>query len=151
MTDAWLGLGANLGDRRATLLRALDLLGEHGEVLERSAFIETEPVGAEGPDYLNAVCRLATELAPRELLDATQAIEAALGRDPAAKGTGAPRPIDIDLLLYGDRRVDEPGLVIPHPRLHERAFVLEPLASLAPGLVHPVLGVTVGALAEGIG
>lgn len=117
-------------------------------ILRRSALIESEPVQATGPDYLNCVAEVETELTPLALLDITQTAERALGRE--AKGTNAPRPIDIDILLYGDEIVQTPRLSIPHPRLHERAFVLGPLCSLEPTLMHPTLGKSMEELAESL-
>ena len=130
MSRAYLGLGSNLGDRLANLQRAVDLLGERGpRVLRSSRVYETDPVGGpEQPDYLNAVVDAETELEPRGLLDACLAVEAALGRVRAERW--GPRVIDVDLLTYDDREVGEPGLEIPHPRMHERAFVLVPLLEL---------------------
>lgn len=139
MTRAYVGLGANLGDRRATLERALELLeAEEGiRLVAVSAFRETDPVGyAEQPRFLNAAAALETELGPRELLDRLLDVERALGRTRDGPRFG-PRTIDLDLLLHGDRRVDEPNLTVPHPRLHERRFALEPLAELDPDLVVP--------------
>ena len=103
-----------------------------------SPLYRSAPGGRPGPDFVNAVAELRTELAPRELARALQAIEQAHGRERPYRH--APRTLDLDLLLYGQRVVDEPGLTVPHPRLHERAFVLLPLADLAPELVHPRLG-----------
>jgi 2-amino-4-hydroxy-6-hydroxymethyldihydropteridine diphosphokinase len=106
-------------------------------VVAVSSFRETEPVGyLEQPDFLNAAVELETTLGPRELLDALLAVERSLGRTRGGERYG-PRTIDLDLLLYGDEQVDEPGLTVPHPRLHERGFVLEPLAELDPALVVP--------------
>ena len=136
MTLAYVGLGANLGDREATIRRALELLG----AARVSALIETEPWGyAEQPRFVNAVAELDTDEQPRALLERLLAIERELGRTRKGPRYG-PRTIDLDLLLYGDEQLDEPGLVVPHPRLHERAFVLEPLAELAPDLVVPGRG-----------
>lgn len=135
---AYVGLGANLGDREKSLRRAVELLDEHAEivVLAVSGIRETEPWGpVEQPPYLNGVVALETELDPRELLDALLETERRLGRVRAERF--GPRTIDLDLLLYGDRVVDEPGLTLPHPRLHERRFVLEPLVELDPRLVVP--------------
>jgi 2-amino-4-hydroxy-6-hydroxymethyldihydropteridine diphosphokinase len=139
---AYVGLGANLGPREATLLRAVDLLAaESGiEVLELSSFRETEPVGViDQPRFVNGAVAVDTTLAPRELLDALLRVERELGRvrDEARFG---PRTIDLDLLVYADEAVDEPGLRVPHPRLHERRFALEPLAELDPELEIPGLG-----------
>jgi 2-amino-4-hydroxy-6-hydroxymethyldihydropteridine diphosphokinase len=142
VATAYIGLGSNLGDREAMLRRALALLnGSRGiEVLAVSRFRETEPVGfTDQPRFVNAVAELETELEPRPLLEALLGVEQALGRTREGPRFG-PRTIDLDLLVYEDRVVDEPGLRVPHPRLHERAFVLEPLAELRPALIVPGLG-----------
>jgi len=139
---AYVGLGANLGDREATLRRALELLRERPgvDVVAVSSFRETDPVGyLDQPRFVNAAAALETELAPRDLLDALLAVERELGRTRDGPRFG-PRTIDLDLLVYEDATLDEPGLVLPHPRLHERRFVLEPLAEIAPGLVVDGLG-----------
>ncbi len=139
---AYVGLGGNLGDRRSYLERALDLLDRDPEirVADVSSFRDTEPVGyVDQPRFLNAVAAVETELGPRELLERMLAVERVLGRERAGPRYG-PRTIDLDLLLYGDEEIAEPGLVIPHPRLAERAFVLEPLAELQPTLVVPGVG-----------
>jgi 2-amino-4-hydroxy-6-hydroxymethyldihydropteridine diphosphokinase len=136
---AYIGLGANLGDRETTLRRALELLArEPGvEVAAVSSVRETDPVGhTDQPRFLNAAAAVDTDLPPRELLDRLLAVERALGRTRDGPRFG-PRTIDLDLLLYGGERMDEPGLEVPHPRLHERRFALEPLADLDPGLVVP--------------
>ena len=136
---AYIGLGGNLGDRRSYLDRAIRLLErEPGiELVARSRVRETEPVGyTDQPPFLNAAVAVETELGPRELLDRLLAVERELGRDRTGPRFG-PRTIDLDLLLYGDETVVEPGLVVPHPRLAERRFVLEPLADLDPDLVLP--------------
>ena len=137
MTRAYVGLGANIGDRERTLREAVDALGaEEGiEVAAVSALRETDPVGVgEQPRFLNGVAALETSLGARELLDRLLAVEQRFGRI-RVPGEQGPRTLDLDLLLYGDEVIDEPGLTVPHPRLHERRFVLEPLAELAPGLV----------------
>jgi 2-amino-4-hydroxy-6-hydroxymethyldihydropteridine diphosphokinase len=136
---AYVGLGANLGPREATILRAVDLLAAQPgiEVLELSSFSETEPIGVtDQPAFVNGAVSLETLLSPRELLDALLRVERELGRVRSGERWG-PRTIDLDLLLYGDEVVDEPGLTVPHPRLHERRFALEPLAELEPGLEIP--------------
>lgn len=136
---AYVGLGANLGEREETLRAAVAGLEATGgvEVLAVSAFRETDPVGyVDQPRFLNGAVALETTLTPRELLDALLAVERSLGRTRDGPRFGA-RTIDLDLLLYGDESFDEPGLTVPHPRLHERAFALEPLAELEPGLVVP--------------
>ena len=147
MTRAYVGLGANLGDREATMRRAIELLGD--EVVAVSSFRETDPVGYEDqPRFLNGAVALETELSPRELLDRLLAVERELGRTRDGPRYG-PRTIDLDLLLYGEAVVDEPGLRVPHPRLAERRFALEPLAELDPGLTIPGAG-AVSALLAGL-
>ena len=139
MTRAYVGLGANLGDREATIHAALAALAEEDgiEVVAVSTLRETEPVGV-GPQplFLNGAAELETTLTPRELLDRLLTTEQRFGR-VRVPGEHGPRTLDLDLLLYGDEQIDEPGLTVPHPRLHERAFVLEPLAEIhatVPGL-----------------
>ncbi|MGH3041435.1 MAG: 2-amino-4-hydroxy-6-hydroxymethyldihydropteridine diphosphokinase [Gaiellaceae bacterium] len=140
MTRAYVGLGANLGDRAGTIRRAVELLGaEPGiEVVAVSTLRETDPVGyVDQPAFLNGAAALETVLSPRELLERLLVVELALGR---VRGDGprfGPRAIDLDLLLYGDEVVDEPGLTVPHPRLAERRFALEPLHELDPDLSLP--------------
>jgi len=139
---AYVGVGANLGDRRATIERAIEVLRavEGVEVLAVSTLRETDPVGYEDqPRFLNGAVELETTLGARELLDALLAVERELGRRRDGPRFG-PRTIDLDLLLFGEERIDEPGLTVPHPRLHERRFALEPLAELAPGLELPGRG-----------
>ena len=139
---AYVGLGANLGDREAMLRSALErLAAERGlRIAAVSAFRETDPVGIlDQPRFLNAAAALDTELAPRALLGRLLAIERRLGRTRDGPRFG-PRTIDLDLLLYGDEEIDEPGLKVPHPRLHERLFALEPLIELDPELAAPGLG-----------
>ena len=136
---AYIGLGANLGDRESVIRRAVELLdGEPGvRVLDVSTFRETEPWGyTQQPPFLNGACAIETTLAPHELLDVLLTIEGVLGRRRDGHRYG-PRAIDLDLLLYGDETVDLPDLAVPHPRLVERAFVLEPLAELDPELQLP--------------
>jgi 2-amino-4-hydroxy-6-hydroxymethyldihydropteridine diphosphokinase len=142
MTRAYVGLGANLGDRDAMLRAALEQLagGPEVEVVAVSAFRETEPVGiVDQPRFVNAAAAVDTSLSARELLDRLLAIEQRLGRTREGPRFG-PRTIDLDLLLYGDEEIAEPGLRVPHPRLHERLFALEPLAELDPQLVVPGRG-----------
>ena len=151
MTRAYVGLGANLGDREETLLAAVDALAsEDGiDVVAVSTFRDTEPVGVgDQPRFLNGVVALDTTLGARELLERLLAIEQRFGRVRVA-GEHGPRTIDLDLLLFGDERMEEPGLLVPHPRLHERRFVLEPLVELDPGLVVPGRG-TVAELEAGV-
>ena len=149
MADVFVSLGSNLGDRAAALgraLRALDALPGTA-VAALSPIFETDPVGPPPQGaYLNAVARLRTELEPQALLEHLLAIERQEGRTRGSERNRA-RTLDLDVLLYGERVIDVPGLRVPHPRLAERAFVLEPLAALAPDLRHPELGATIGALA----
>ncbi len=136
----FVGLGANLGDARASLERALAELAAlpATKVVAVSSFYRSAPVDASGPDFVNAVAELRTALPPQSLLQALHAIEIAHGRERAFRN--APRTLDLDLLFYGTRIVDEAGLQLPHPRLHRRAFTLLPLLELAPDFVHPLHG-----------
>ena len=135
MTVAYVGLGANLGDRDATIRRAAELIGAR----RLSTIRETEPWGVvDQPPFLNAAAELDTSEGPRALVDRLLAVEASLGRVRGERW--GPRTIDLDLLVYGSEIVDEPGLTVPHRHLHERLFVLEPLAELAPSLVVPGKG-----------
>jgi len=129
-TTAYLALGANLGDRLANLQRAVDALGATPDVrvVRSSRVYETEPVGPAQPEYLNAVLEIRTDLSPHELLRACLAVEDDMGRVRAERW--GPRSIDVDVLTYGIETIDEPDLVVPHPRMHERGFVLVPLAEL---------------------
>jgi 2-amino-4-hydroxy-6-hydroxymethyldihydropteridine diphosphokinase len=150
MNTAYVGLGANLGDRERTLRRALALLDDREGVVVAavSTLRETAPVGyVDQPPFLNGVARLETELAPRQLLRVLLDVELELGRDRSGPRFG-PRTVDLDLLVYGDVELDEADLAVPHPRLHERRFALEPLAELAPGLVVPGRGPVERLLAE---
>jgi 2-amino-4-hydroxy-6-hydroxymethyldihydropteridine diphosphokinase len=136
----FVGLGANLGDAAATLQAALAALADlpHSRLLAVSPWYASAPVDAPGPDFLNAVAELDTTLSPADLLQALQAIEQSHGRERPYHH--APRTLDLDLLLHGQRVLDTPSLQLPHPRLHLRAFTLLPLLDLAPDLVHPDLG-----------
>jgi 2-amino-4-hydroxy-6-hydroxymethyldihydropteridine diphosphokinase len=148
VTRAYIGLGANLGDRAETIRSALaELSAAPGvELVAVSALLETEPVGPVAqPSFLNGVAVVDTSLEARELLDLLLAVETRHGRDRAAVPAQGPRTLDLDLLLYGDAEIGEEDLQIPHPRLHERAFVLDPLLEVAPGLEVPGRG-TVEAL-----
>jgi 2-amino-4-hydroxy-6-hydroxymethyldihydropteridine diphosphokinase len=149
VTRAFVGLGANLGDRESTIRRALVLLGGRPcvKILLVSAFRETAPVGiVDQPRFLNGAAMLETTLDPAALLAELLAVELELGRERVGPRNG-PRTIDLDLLLYGEDVVDQPGLTVPHPRLHERAFALEPLAELDPSLRIPGHGTVAEALA----
>jgi 2-amino-4-hydroxy-6-hydroxymethyldihydropteridine diphosphokinase len=142
LARAYVGLGANLGPKDVTILRAVDLLAATPgiEIVELSRLRETEPVGVtDQPAFLNGAAAVETTLSPRELLDELLRVERELGRIRDGERWG-PRTIDLDLLVYGDETVDEPGLRVPHPRLHERRFALEPLSDLAPELDIPGLG-----------
>ena len=148
MTLAYVALGANLGPREITLLRAVDLLAETEgiDVQAVSQLRETEPVGVvEQPPFLNGAVAVETSLPSRELLERLLEVERTLGRVRHVRW--GPRFVDLDLLVYGDQQIDEPGLRVPHPRLHERRFALEPLAELDPELTIPGIGPVVDALA----
>jgi 2-amino-4-hydroxy-6-hydroxymethyldihydropteridine diphosphokinase len=138
----YLALGSNLGDRRENLAAAIQRLGEAVEIAALSSLYETEPVGyLEQPQFLNMACKGTTRLSAADLLKRTQEIEIALGRQRTFRN--GPRPIDIDILMYDDLQIEHEDLTIPHPRMAERAFVLAPLAEIAPGLLHPVSGKTI--------
>ena len=141
MPTVFIGLGTNLGKRRRNLAAARRMLGPDLRLTAESTVIETAPWGyPDQPDFLNQVVRAETGLDPAAVLSALKSIEASLGRTPTFRY--GPRLIDLDLLYYDDLVLDDPGLTIPHPRLHERDFVLRPLAEIAPDWVHPVLGMT---------
>jgi len=140
---AWIALGANLGDRESTLRAALAGLRAHREirVVRHSTFHETEAVGGPvgQPHYLNAAAELSTTLAPEALMKLLLEIERTARRVRDPNEQNAPRTLDLDLLFYGDLVLNTPKLQLPHPRLHERRFVLAPLSEIAPELVHPLL------------
>lgn len=148
MKRVFIGIGSNEGDRLHNVSEAIRLLGasEGIRVAQMATIIETEPIGGppQGP-FLNTVVEIDTPLSPHALLAVLKDIERRLGRVPSAERWG-PRPIDLDILLYGDLILQEPALTIPHPRLHERLFVLEPLAQLAPDQLHPTLQQPISAL-----
>ncbi len=152
MTDephgAFVALGANVGDPPAQLKQAARRLATHDQVVLRdaSSLWRTSPEGpvADQPDFVNAVILLETLLSPHSLLALCHEVEETLGRDRSREVSGGPRPIDLDLLAYGNVVLDEDGLTLPHPRLAERAFVLEPLHEVAPHFVHPATGLSVG-------
>jgi len=139
----YLSLGSNLGDRRANLARTIELLGESGvRTLRVSSIFETEPMYLAGqPRFFNQIVEAETTFFPRQLLSITRSVEKTVGRKPGPPN--GPRVIDIDIVLFGKSVVNLPGLAIPHPRMAERRFVLEPLAELAPELRHPVTRRTV--------
>lgn len=150
-TIAYIGLGANLGERERTIAAALRRIDEdeRTSLMRSTVPIETDPVGyMDQPRFLNAAASLATTRSPRELLDLLLEIERDLGRVRGQGPRYGPRTIDLDLLLYGDETIDEDALEVPHPRLHERRFVLEPLAELDPALVVPGRGPVSALLAE---
>jgi 2-amino-4-hydroxy-6-hydroxymethyldihydropteridine diphosphokinase len=143
VTRAYIALGSNLGDREGALRAALEALaGEPGiDVVAVSPFRDTEPVGyLDQPRFVNGAAALETELSARALLDRLLAVERRFGRSREGVPAQGPRTLDLDLLLYGDAEIDEPGLRVPHPRMHERRFVLEPLADLDPALEIPEKG-----------
>lgn len=146
----YLALGSNLGDRRANLNRAVELLAEAGvHVVRRSSIFDTDPrYVKDQPRFFNQVIECETTLFPRQLLTITRGVELAIGRKPTTPN--GPRLIDIDILLFAKSVVNIPGLVIPHPRIAERRFVLEPLAELAPSLRHPVTRRTVDEMLTGV-
>jgi 2-amino-4-hydroxy-6-hydroxymethyldihydropteridine diphosphokinase len=151
MSRAYVALGANLGDREATLRAALAELGaaDGVDVVAISSFAETDPVGyLDQPRFLNGAAALETSLGPRALLDLLQAVERRFGRVRSGVPAQGPRTLDLDLVLYENAEIEEPGLTIPHPRLHERRFVLEPLAELDPSLEVPGKGEIQTLLAE---
>jgi 2-amino-4-hydroxy-6-hydroxymethyldihydropteridine diphosphokinase len=143
---AAVALGSNLGDREAHLRFAFEHLAGLLRPLRRSSLYETTPVGTSGPPFLNAAAVGETQLEAHDLLSALLVLEAERGRERPFRG--APRTLDLDLVLYGDRVVDAPGLVIPHPRFRERRFVLQPLAEIAPRLIDPVTNRSVQQLLE---
>lgn len=149
LCQAFIGLGANLGDAETALQGAFDALSAllQTRLLARSSLYRTVPVDASGPDYLNAVAQIATGLSAHELLAQLHAIERQHGRERPFRN--APRTLDLDLLLYGNEVIASAELTVPHPRLHQRAFVLVPMAELAPGLEIPGLG-AIGQLLPGV-
>ena len=148
--QVYIALGSNLGNKRRNLVTAAALLAERaGEVGAISSFYETEPWGFESEhSFLNAALMLETTLAPLDLLRLTQEVECELGRTAKTDSVYHDRLIDIDLLLYGVVVIDQPGLQIPHPLMHRRAFVMTPMAEIAPAVVHPVLGKTMKVLSN---
>jgi len=149
MTKVYAGLGSNLGNKRENIIKAIDRLDacEGICVKEKSGFYNTAPVGGPlQPDYVNCVIGMETEIEPQVLLEEFKKIEIGLGRKPCVRW--GPRVVDLDILLYGNRIVDEHNLKIPHERMHERAFVLEPLCEISPDIKHPVSGISISELLE---
>ncbi|WP_075558885.1 2-amino-4-hydroxy-6-hydroxymethyldihydropteridine diphosphokinase [Parabacteroides timonensis] len=140
MAIAYLALGTNIGNKRRNMITAAALLAERvGDVLALSGFYETEPWGFQSDNtFLNAALQLETSLSPLELLKATQQIELEMGRTQKSNGAYHDRIIDVDILLYDDLILQTPELTLPHPLMHERLFVMEPLAEIAPNVIHPV-------------
>lgn len=150
MATAYLCLGSNLGEREKNLTQALSLLSQEINLEKVSPVYETKPVGyKEQPLFLNLACQIITDLNPRELLRLAKTIERKMGRAPGRQ-INSPRLIDIDILFYDNRIIETQDLTIPHPRLPQRAFVLIPLADIAPKLVHPVLGKNIAELASNV-
>ena len=152
MAKAYIGVGTNIGNKRRNRITAAALLAERaGDVLSISSFYETEPWGFESDNtFLNAALLLETELEPLQLLSLTQEIEKEMGRTQKSDGAYHDRIIDLDILLYDLCVINEAALVVPHPLMHKRQFVMEPLAEIAPMLVHPILNKTMLELAEEI-
>ncbi|MBF0343672.1 MAG: 2-amino-4-hydroxy-6-hydroxymethyldihydropteridine diphosphokinase [Nitrospirae bacterium] len=144
----YIGIGSNIGEKRQNCLRAVEMLQANGMVVTaRSGMYQTEAWGdTDQPDFINMCVEVETELPPFELLKTLKAIEVAMGRVPTR--IWGPRVIDLDILLYGELVVQEDGLVIPHPYMHQRGFVLHPLREIAPGVVHPLLNESIEELAN---
>jgi len=153
MPLAYIGMGGNLpswaGPPEATLSQAAERLGSLGRVTRRSCLYSTEPVGiSDQPRFINAAVELETNLPPRALLDGLLAIEQEFGRVRTSEIRNGPRTLDLDVVLYGDAAISEPGLEIPHPRMADRRFVLHPLCDIEPSLIHPLSGLAVKELLQ---
>lgn len=149
MADVFVALGSNVGDPRANMRLALSALTMHADVQAVSSLYATEPVGYVAQDwFLNAVARVHTWRTPAQFLEALQAIEKRLGRQREIPN--GPRTIDLDILLWDDAVIADAGLTVPHPRMHERLFVMEPLAEIAPGVIVPGLGKTAAELRDAL-
>lgn len=149
MTKIYAGLGSNLGNKRENILSAIDRIDACDGICvkEKSGFYNTTPVGGSPqPDYVNCVIGLETEIEPQTLLEVFKKIEIGLGRKPGMRW--GPRVVDLDIILFGDRIVNDHNLKIPHERMHERAFVLEPLSEISPDTKHPVSGTSISELLE---
>ena len=146
MAVVYLGIGSNLGDKKNNCLKSLDRLSKRGvTITKKSAFYETKPWGVEEqPDFVNMTIEAETEISPEGLLDLLKGIEKEMGRRDVMRW--GPRLIDLDILLYDDRTIQSESLIIPHPMLHKRDFVLLPLTEIAPEAVHPVLKITISEL-----
>lgn len=150
MTEVYIGLGSNLGDKKQNIEEALEYIKEKCEILKISSLYETEPVGYKDQDwFLNGVVKIGTHVGPQELLGFILLIEKRLGRVRTIKN--GPRIIDLDILFYGNEIINEPNLIVPHPRLHERGFVLVPLQEVAPDLMHPIFRKTIQELLSNLG
>lgn len=149
-TVAFLSIGTNLGDRERYLLAAMESLEKKSiKILAKSPIYETEPVGfADQPNFLNMVIQIATDLSAEELLMETMGIEKEQHRVRVKRW--GPRTLDLDILFFGDQVIDEPHLLVPHPRASERAFIVLPLKDIAPDFIHPVLGVSIQELAKNV-
>jgi 2-amino-4-hydroxy-6-hydroxymethyldihydropteridine diphosphokinase len=149
MTKVYAGLGSNFGNKRENILSAIDRMDAYEEICvkEKSGFYDTAPVGGPPqPDYVNCVIGLETEIKPQTLLKVFKKIEKELGRKPGVRW--GPRVVDLDIILFGDRIVNDHNLKIPHERMHERVFVLEPLSEISPDIKHPVSGKSISELLE---
>jgi 2-amino-4-hydroxy-6-hydroxymethyldihydropteridine diphosphokinase len=155
MDKVYIALGSNLGDRAATLRHAIARIAALPDTrcVAQSTFHHTAPVGgpANQPEYLNAAIAVETQLSPRMLLDALLQIEHQFGRNRSTEARNGPRTLDLDILLFGNQVIHEDHLQVPHPRMAERPFVLDPLAQIAPDVIHPVLHVTIAQLRNQVG